>query len=255
MRSKKYLRLVTPPRSCCRCSSICTEALRNKNTVLPFSPDPRIEEAFKALAGIFSRAFSRNVRHLGRVTSSQHSCQLKPTGVCRARKQSAPTRICTGKSASVKKGPCNSARPPPSQIKRSWTRQHAQAAAPRAAQLQVAQQGQQVHFGHTNLHNLIRDFVDWRIKPLARISSLCSGPRCGKQIFLSHVEFGSVPPSLYIPRQKSWEEKKKRVEGEKRSLFKWSIRPNHKSLKVQCKISDGPLLRQTLIHCLSSAGI
>lgn len=47
----------------------------------------------------------------------------------------------------------------------------------------------------------------------------------------------------------------KRVEGEKRSLFKWSIRPNHKSLKVQCKISDGPLLRQTLIHCLSSAGI
>lgn len=219
MRSKKYLRLVTPPRSCCSCSSICTEALRNKNTVLPFSPDPRIEEAFKALAGIFSRAFSRNVRHLGRVTSSQHSCQLKPTGVCQARKQSAPTRICTGKSASVKKGPCNSARPPPSQIKRSWTRQHAQAAAPRAAQLQVAQQGQQVHFGHTNLHNLIRDFVDWRIKPLARISSLCSGPRCGKQIFLSCVEFGSVPPSLYIPRQKSWEEKKKKGLRGKKGAF------------------------------------
>lgn len=26
-------------------------------------------------------------------------------------------------------------------------------------------------------------------------------------------------------------------------------------MKVECKISDGPLLRQTLIHCLSSAGI
>lgn len=132
--------------------------------------------------------------------------------------------------------------------------------------LKPAQQGQQVHFSHTNLQNLIQHFVDWRIKLFTRTSSLCSGPRCGKQIFLSCAELGSVPPSFYIPRKKKLKKKGKKKKtpkikkpkpwkGKKRGLFKWNIGPNHKSVKVQCKISAGPLLRQTLIHCSSSAGI
>jgi len=44
----------------------------------------------------------------------------------------------------------------------------------------------------------------------ARISPLCSGPRCRKQIFLGYVEFGRDPPSFSIPRRN------KEVKGEEK---------------------------------------
>lgn len=100
--------------------------------------------------------------------------------------------------------------------------------------LKPAQQGQQVHFSHTNLQNLIQHFVDWRIKLFTRTSSLCSGPRCGKQIFLSCAELGSVPPSFYIPRKKKLKKKGKKktpknkktktLEGEKKRPFQVEYR-------------------------------
>lgn len=86
--------------------------------------------------------------------------------------------------------------------------------------LQLPQKGQQVHFSHKNLQNLIQYFVDWRIKPFARISSLCLEPCCRKQIFLGCVEFGRDPPSFYALRKKSKSRRKKRFEMVKRSLFK-----------------------------------
>lgn len=103
--ASKYWSLVTPPRSYGSCSSICRETLKTKKTVLLFSLDSGIEAAFKAHAGIFSAVLPRNIRHLGKITSLQQLCLLKPIGTLfRARKQNTPIKICIGKPERVKKG-------------------------------------------------------------------------------------------------------------------------------------------------------
>lgn len=93
--------LVTPLHYSCSCSSICTETFKKQEHSSPFSLDPRIEVTFKAYPGIFSTVFSRSIRHLAKITSSQQLCQLKATGIFW--EQNQMHLLCTLES--VKKGP------------------------------------------------------------------------------------------------------------------------------------------------------
>lgn len=162
----------------------------NKKTVLPFSLDPRIEISLQGI----SRHFQHNVFQKHKTSGQDNFTTVVPAKSNKhilRMKLNAPT-------LHIRK--CLKA-PPPTVLcflftKKAMLEMTAHYGSSSSRKFNVLQKGQQVHFNQPDLQNLIQYFVDWRIKPFARVSALCSGPCCRKQISLGCVEFGRDPPSF-----------------------------------------------------------